>query len=407
MNKIKRWTAEGAARNGIKQRSRRGVSAWFALAAIVVAGPAAAELDRAATQADMRAIYASIATLLPLSVDDAAFRSPEERVRIRTALAQLAGRAEHVGSHIAGDDRRIRYLARSLSRETNEALRRFEEGRFESAQFVVRRLTDFCVACHTRIPSPADSPVARGFVSDATLAKLAADERASIQVATRRFDDALTTYEALFASPSVQPAELLEPLSEYLRVSIRVKNDLERPRPILRKFVARPDLWSNLRGDVNDWLAALDKHVGQPQVSPSPASANKLLDEAQRVMRYPADRRGLVQQLLASSELHRYLERHAGQTGRDVAEAYYLLGLIESRTNFNYLVSESDFYLETAIRMAPGDPIGEQAFDLLEEETVLGWTGSSGDHMPADVRRNLDALRDLVVRGAARDSAED
>ena len=50
--------------------------------------------------------------------------------------------------------------------------------------------------------------------------------------------------------------------------------------------------------------------------------------------------------------------------------------------------------------MAPGDPIGEQAFDLLEEETVLGWSGSSGDHMPADVRSNLDALRELVARGA-------
>ena len=35
-------------------------------------------------------------------------------------------------------------------------------------------------------------------------------------------------------------------------------------------------------------------------------------------------------------------------------------------------------------------------FDLLEEETVLGWTGSSGSHMPEDVRRNLDALRELV-----------
>jgi hypothetical protein len=233
-------------------------------------------------------------------------------------------------------------------------------------------------------------------MNDAKLAALPAAQRASLQVATRRFDDALATFEALFASPEVQPAELLEPMTEYLRVSIRVKQDLERPRPVLRQFAARGDLWSNLRGDVDDWQAALGRHADRPEAPPSLESARSLLDEAQRVLRYPTDRRGLVQQILAASEIHRYLEPRSGETGRDIAEAYYLLGLIESRTNFSHFVSESDFYLETAIRLAPGDPIGQAAFDLLEEETVLGWTGSSGSHMPEDVRRNLDALRELV-----------
>ena len=134
----------------------------MSLGLLLAAGPVVAVVDRSATIEDMRSIYASIATLLPLSVDDEAFRSPKERERIRLALANIAGRAEHVGSHIAGDDRRIRYLANALSLETQDAMRRFDEGRFESAQFVTRRLTDFCIACHTRIPSTSDSPVAPG-----------------------------------------------------------------------------------------------------------------------------------------------------------------------------------------------------------------------------------------------------
>ena len=373
--------------------------------ALLAAGSATAEVDRAAALADMREIYASIATLLPLSVDDKAFRAPQEREEIRAALTRLAGLADHVGSHVAGDDRRVRFLATSLSRETKEARVRFEEGRLESAQFLVRRLTDFCVACHTRIPAASDSPLSRGFVSDTALAKLPAASRASIEVATRRFDDALGTYEALFASKRTQPAELLAPLSEYLRVCIRVKNDLERPRPVLRKFAARPDLWKILREDVEDWLAALDRYVAKPHAAPSIAAARAKIDEAERLLRFPTDRRGLVQQLIASSELHRYLEGRSGQSGRDIAEAYYLLGVIESRTNFNYLVSESEFYLETAIRLAPGDPIGQRAFDLLEEETVLGWTGSGGSNMPADVRRNLDSLRDLVDQAEGKQKA--
>jgi hypothetical protein len=378
-----------------------------ALVTIVAAGPVAGEIDRAGALADMREIYRSIEILLPLSVDDAAFRSAEEHTRIRDALEKIAERAEHMAGHVAADDRRVRFLSTSLSRETREAMRQFEDSRFEGVQFLVWRLTDFCVACNSLVPSPANSTLSKGFMNDAKLAKLPAVQRASLQVATRRFDDALVTFEALFASPLVQPAELLAPMKEYLRVSIRVKRDLERPRPILRRFAARDDLWSNLRGDVDDWRAALDRHADRPDAPVSLESARSLLDEAQRSLRYPTDRRGLVQQILAASELHRYLEPRSGETGLDVAEAYYLLGLIESRTNFSYFVSESDFYLETAIRLAPGDPIGQAAFDLLEEETVLGWTGSSGSCMPEEVRRNLDALRELVDGPSTQETGEE
>ncbi len=387
-------------RRGMARAKRRGLAGMIILVAGSWAAAAGAQVDSEAARADMRGIYASLGVLLPLSVDDAAFRDPARQAEIRSALDELARRARHVGDHVAGDDRRVQFLARSLSRETQEARERFDDGRFDSAQFLVHRLTDFCVACHTRLPSPGDSPIASGFMSDAALAALPLAERASIQVATRRFDDALSTYEALFASPIVPPAALLTPLYEYLRVSIRVKNDLERPRPVLRKLAARPDLWSNLRGDVEDWLSALDRHAGDAQKEPSIRSARAKLDEAQRRMRFPTDRRGLVQQLLASAELHRYLEQRPGQTGPEIAEAYYLLGLIEARTHFDYLVSESDFYLETAIRLAPKDPIGQLAFELLEEETVLGWTGSGGDHMPDAIRRHLEELRGLVEAGS-------
>ncbi|MEZ4290718.1 MAG: hypothetical protein R3E53_09370 [Myxococcota bacterium] len=185
-------------------------------------------------------------------------------------------------------------------------------------------------------------------------------------------------------------------MTEYLTVSIRVKGDIARPIPVLRRFAARADLWTNLRSDVERWIQALERYAASPPGKPSLASARAILEEADSVARYPSDRRPLVHYLIASSQLNRFLEAHDAEGGRDVAEAYYWLGLIASRTEFDYFVSEGDFYLETAIRTAPRDPIAKQAFLLLEEETVLGWTGSGGSHMPADVRENLEALRQLV-----------
>jgi hypothetical protein len=372
----------------------------LAFALIGFAGGATAEIDRERARTDMREIYASIRVLVPLSADEDAFGDPKNRELIREALSKLAARSQHVADHVSGEvgarDLRIQYLAGSLSRESVEALQRFDEGLELDARFFVQQLPDFCVACHTALPSPMDSPLAQDFVSDKELARLAPGRRAMLQVATRRFDDALSSYETLFASPVVHPAELLHPLTQYLTVAIRVKNDLTRPVPVLEKLGARPDLWRNLQTDVDRWVETLKSYASEPPREVTLESAREPLDAAAGIIGFPTDRQVLVHYLVASSRFHRYLERHSEERNRDVAEAYYWLGLIESRVGGSYWVSEFDFYLETAIRLAPSDPMAQQAFALYEEEAILGWTGSSGNNMPAEVRRRIEQLRSLV-----------
>lgn len=376
---------------------RLGLGLVLALSGSGLSGSAAAEIDRPSVRAEMREIHASIQVLLPLSVEDEAFRSPAARESIRAALSRLAAHAGEVAGHAAGGDRRIEYLGGLLEDDAKEALRRFEAGQLGSAKFFTQRLTDFCVSCHSRLPSATDSALTLDFSSDAALETLSLSRRASLQVATRRFDEAMASFEALFASPDVRPAELLEPLTEYLSVAIRVKGDLERPVPVLEKLLERPDLWTNLRSDVQRWVETLKREAAKGIRPATLEAARALLDEARDIIRHPSDRRALVHDLLASSALHRVLEQHAGESSRDVAEAYYWLGLIETRINLNdWIFSEADFYLETAIRMAPRDPVGGKAFALLEEQTVLGWSGSGGDHMPPVVRQKLEALRVLV-----------
>jgi hypothetical protein len=207
--------------------------------------------------------------------------------------------------------------------------------------------------------------------------------------------------EGLFASPDRHPAELLEPLTRYLEVSVRVKNDVTRPQPVLARFAARPDLWGQLRGDVEMWQRALKDEEARRKTeggssTPSLARARAWLDEAASIIRFPSDRRALALYMLASGELHQYLASHPDARGAEVAEAWYWLGLIESRGVADYWLSEADYYLETAIRMAPNEPPARQAFELLEEETLIGWSGSGGLHMPADVRRHLEDLRAIA-----------
>ncbi len=365
------------------------------LLAAATAASASEGDDAQATRAAMARIFESMRVLLPLSVDGEAFASPEHRAQIEGALRQLRQNAALVGHHAGGRADEFRFLGRSLERDALEALERFEHGRYEAAAFLVRDATENCIACHARLPSPGDSPLAEHFVESTALRSLPPEERAKLQIATRRFDDALVTLEALIASPGSHPAELLLPVTDYLTVAIRVKGDPKRPVPVLERFAARPDLWRHLRIDVLQWIRSLRDLEEELTAEPSLARGRRLIDEAKHVIRFPADRGALVHYVVASSVLERYLA--AGPASdRDAAEASYLLGLALSRIETGFWISQADFLLENAIRRAPREPFAESAYALLEEEVVLAYSGSAGVNIPPEVEARLTELRRLI-----------
>ena len=111
---------------------------------------------------------------------------------------------------------------------------------------------------------------------------------------------------------------------------------------------------------------------------------------------------GVHHHLAASGALQRYVASlHDGD--RRAAEAYYWLGVIESRVGRSFWLSQTEPYLEAAIRLAPDQPIAELAYSRLEEFVVGGYTGSSGEHVPPDVKAWLEELQQLIRRTRGED----
>ena len=57
-----------------------------------------------------------------------------------------------------------------------------------------------------------------------------------------------------------------------------------------------------------------------------------------------------------------------------LAEAYYLLGVAESFISRTLWMSETEFFLETAIRLAPKSVSARQAYAFLEEYVLIRYT---------------------------------
>ena len=352
----------------------------------------------ARTGAAMEEIARALRVALPLSFSEERFAAPENQAAIESALARLREGAHELESHGRTQDASFAYLSRSLASDAEEIKRRFDAGRTDETRFLLGALVEDCIGCHSRLPSADDSDSGRALFEAVDATGLTPIEAARLQVATRQFQEALDTYEALLGDAEQSPAQLdLDGIpSDYLTLAIRVRGDLPRARSALDAFAGRSDLPSYLATLVRQWIEAADTLRDTIVAEPSLDRAERVLEIGDTLSRYGRDRAGLVHQLVASSLLLRFVDARS-DPGPEAAHAYFLLGVIELKSVRSMWISEAEGYLEGAIHAAPGSDWAKRAYVLLEEETLASYSGSGGVHVPPQVRERLSELRKTAV----------
>jgi tetratricopeptide (TPR) repeat protein len=358
------------------------------------------EPDLAETRRIMHEVFGALQRVLPPSLDEQRFADPGRRKEIQAALQTLARNADRLSAHGSSSEQGFAFLSRSLAREANEIERRYAAGRFREAQFELHEFIENCVACHSRLPDERDADLSLHFMQESEIAALPLPEQAQLAMATRQFDRALAAQETMLTSPEfdVGSIDLLGYLEDYLEVSVRVKQDFERPARALETFVKRPEVRPQLRHDVERWVADLREFVKRKRIDGFEAG-RRLTQEAEAAAAKDGGRALTVRYLTASGALQRFVSA-APRSDPHTAEAYYWLGVIESRIGRSFWLSQTEPYLEAAIRLAPGQPIAKQAYALLEDFVVGGYTGSSGEHVPADVQTWLAELKRLAGKAS-------
>lgn len=341
-----------------------------AAACLGVGSAAAADTGDAATREVMHKVFDAIAYLLPLSVRDAEQASSWDRELIDAKLATLGEASDALVAHAKVKDEEFRYLARSFDETTREIVESFRETWPSYAYFSLMELTQHCVACHSRLPSEAQAAFGQRLMSRVDPADFDASELAQLYVATRQFDAAEKVLERKLLSPKEDAIDLDNAgvLLDYLDLALVVRHDTARAQALLEKFAARPDVPHYLADRITAWQASLAALAPVLKGEPALDRARELFETADGLTRAPRGRERAIHDLIAASLLQRYIASQAGARGEDVAEAYYMLGIIALRTTEpKYSVPEMEGLFASAIRAAPKGPHAREAYDLLEE----------------------------------------
>ena len=368
------------------------------------------------TRARMDKIFGALVSVLPLSLNGAEYEKPANREMVLGRLKDLSDESQSLESHATGNDRTFAFIAGSLAKDARDIHRWYARGSYGESRYLLHNLTENCIACHSRLPEAKVFPAADVFFKDVKVASLPLMERAQLQMATRQFDAALQTYEELFKSSGSRTSEIvmMDGFVDYLKICIRVKQEVARPIPILEGMLKRPDLPKFASLQLSQWIASLRQlSKRHDKAGFELPSARKLISDAQRASEFPMDRGRLVDFIYASRLLNSYIQKKdpgaaalekrfspaTVQSPRpDLAEAYYLLGVTESMIGRSYWLSQTEFYLETAVRSAPHSKYADKAFAFLEEQVLVEFSGSSGTNVPEDMQKTLDDLRKLMKR---------
>lgn len=384
----------GASDGAFRRKALRIASAVAVSAALACAPAPPAQPELPDTPARMAGIVSALEVALPHAQDQDDFAAASARTEIRAALRELRRNASALELHGGDETPGFRFFSRRLAEDAAEIGERFESGSVDESRFLLNELVNDCAGCHVRLPDPREHGI--GVPLTERLAAVRPETRARLLVATRQFDAALDTYETLLAAKD-RAASALDfegDIEDALVIAVRVRSDFSRADAALATLAARGDAPSYLMDLVATWRQAL-ADLRPYENGSTLVEAREVLERGAALRRYPADRSALVHDLVASALLHRALARGLGSPD-ETAEASFLLGLAELRNDPTRGLPQAEFYLESAVRSAPGSPYAREAYALLEEQTVLGWSGSGGAEMPSDVKAWLRELRTLA-----------
>jgi hypothetical protein len=359
----------------------------------------AASEERSAEQATkgiMDSIFVSMTHVLPLSLSNKEFRDRKNQERIMADLENLAKNASFLTNHFKQEDRPIfLHLTKSLERDTHEALHFYRNQMYDEARFTLHHLTENCVSCHTKLRDHEPRFKIPSFFDKLGQAGLEPLELAHYQLMARDFDEALKSYEGEITRPSDYISTKI--FGDYFKIAIRVAKDFDRVGRTLDK-VQDKDLSTNQRKIVQDWQGSLVEIRNRGlNTKISIQAAEELINLAKNKQWYAQDPAALIYYVTASSILNQLVENQGDKLMKeDLAKAFYLLGSTELVISDSFWLSEMDYYLEAAVRTEPQSAWAKEAYDLLEQQYVLGYSGSSGTHMPADVSSLLKELRELI-----------
>lgn len=377
----------------------------FGRAFLLIAG--ISSLTVPATENNWSVQMQEFSTILPEILVDL-HRAPElsdetvlKRVKKNTArLGELshkiveAQKQKHKNGGPIDQDPTIGLLSAIFEDQLAQANLALEKGHTAYARSLLISTSSYCMSCHTRSNFGPKHLETAFKPSTEGLSQL---EKADLYAATRQFDRALAQYQGMVTDKTFMtndPFMWEQAVQKFLTLCVRVNRDPTLGIKVLKQIPRDERTAAFLSARVDKWIESLEDWKKRPNFKKGEdplGPAKQLIEKGKQMQAYPEDASGSIYFLRASALLHDVLRTKLPNT--KTAEAFFLAGKAYEAIDVLKIWALPEVYYQSCIEKSPHSSIAQQCYARLEESIYVGYTGSSGTHLPLDVVIKLDKLR--------------
>jgi hypothetical protein len=334
---------------------------------------------------DMKKTARTLSSLLRLSSQPKEFeKNSKEVTELFEQLKQsLAGNQKH----FKGRSPHFEMNQKILQRLNLQAFRAYKLKRYEVSRQHLLAQPNVCLSCHQN-----DKIKSSAFSSEIP-ANLSPLEKAHLAVATRQPELALSLLDQA-AKTNLKIEEREDALRTKLQILIAEKKLFE-VKTELQKLLTTHSKDPQVSAMISGWIKGVDK--AQQSLSQSLTS----IEQAKRAVKKTFGTEEPTFGLLASPEDEVFflvlkknlLSLMAELKNQELPEAYYWMALCERAVGYDLYFSLADSFLVTCIENWPKLAVAKKCFKEYESFTEFAYSGSSGTHIPEDVKVELEELR--------------
>lgn len=358
----------------------------------------------------MQELSAALNKLLPFVSDSKEFNNPAHSAEIddaTTRLKKLSHQVRNLDKPAA--DPAYDSIAKMLDDDLARAISALHSGNRDYARLTIRESIGYCIQCHTQAANgPSFPKLELGFEPS----KLSPLGQGDYYAATRQFDSALTAYRKGIEDPAYAKKDIFaweRAARSGLAIAVRFNESPKDSKKIARAIARNQSAPQSLKIAAGSWIKAIDRWAKETPLKPSVSQAGgpELLARAERLMKEAdaqADNENEHGQdilyLRASSDLHKWLASHPGkpdEADASRARALYLAGrAAEASRELNFWTLHERYY-EMCIEAMPHSDQAKECFKKLNDSVLMGYTGSSGLHLPPEETARLGRLKEKAT----------
>lgn len=348
----------------------------------------------------MQELSHALNQLLPLVSDGKAFNDPKNEQPIQDATSRLKALSHQVKTlKKPSADPAFDTIASMLDEDLARAVVSLQTGNKDYARLTLRESIGYCIQCHTQTKSgPSFPKLELGFDPS----KLSALGQGDYYAATRQFDSALDAYRKGVQDQSYADRDIFgweRAVRSGLAIAIRYKENPTEAKTFIQSILKNKSAPQSLKDSAKDWLTSVEQWAKEPKLKSTADSrlirAESLIKGAEKRSGDSIRRSEDITYLRASADLHQWLSEGSKDPAQRSKALLYAGIAAEATRELNFWTLHERYY-ELCIQASPKTPTAQSCYGKLSDSVLLGYTGSSGLHLPEEEKVRLDRLKALA-----------